>query len=29
MEDSLFEIKLKKNEMVLKNNNIEIHYYKK
>lgn len=29
VENSLFEIELKKNEMVLKNKNIEIHYNKK
>lgn len=29
VQDSLFEIEFKKDQMVLKNKNIEIHYYKK
>ncbi|GIP18131.1 hypothetical protein J40TS1_37730 [Paenibacillus montaniterrae] len=29
LQDSLFEIELKKDQMVLKSKNIEIHYYKK
>lgn len=29
VEDSLFEIDLMKDKMILKNKNIEIHYYKK